>query len=145
MRTISIIILSALSGIVLFVSGIFLFSGDGHIEGEVESHIIFYDESYKKSVLEGLDKSSIPYRVDGENSIYFPVKYQKDMDELKNAINSNYPKQFSLFQESMISEFSKRLDEAGVPFKFYDIENGKSFIIENEHGHAASKIFSEIM
>ena len=144
MRTVLIVIVSAISGIVLFVAGILLFTEGSNIRGEVESHIIFYDELYKQSVLKELDQSDIPYRKDGESSIYYPAKYQKDMDELKAGINLNYPRIFNVYRESMIVKFSNKLEKSGIPYEIYEIENGKSFVIDSEYGQLASEIFNSI-
>jgi len=127
LKTITLVAVSAIGGIALFllaVTGYLYFRGEF---SEVEESTMYYDSEQQKAFIEILEADEIPFRLGPGGAVFYPVSYRDQVREVGEELRNHFGP-----EHSVIIVSPEQLDAAKADFEKNDIEFD---VLNYEDGH----------
>lgn len=142
-KTILIVLVSGIGGIVLFILAIYLYAYLNYTD--VDNQIVFYDKEHEKRFIEALDKSGVHYKKGLDDSIWYSNKDKGKIEEIENVLAKTRPAEFGIYERTDLKKVLKKLDAEKIPYKVIETKNENKIIVENKYREKARILVREVL
>jgi len=128
---------------VVFILFFIVVAFSGCTSEDPESHIIFYDKEYGEKFKNALDAQEVGFRSVGDSEIFYSVRDQEKVDDIRNNLILNYPISYEIFDKVVADAFSEYLLKNSIEFTMYEkAGGGYSFILDNKYKKKSSELYA---